>query len=1042
MSALLVAFGVVGLLLIATGSRFGRKVFWVGALAPAATIAWVVFRLSDVIGGQIPTQRVAWVPGLDLFIDLRLDGFATTMTLIIAVVGVLVFAYAASYFPSETPDLGRLAGLLVLFAGAMVGLVLADQLLILYAFWEITSITSYLLIGNTFTDAKARAAALHALLVTVTGGLAMLGGFVILGQAAGTYRLSALVAGPAPTGTAVTVALVLVLIGAFTKSAQYPFHAWLPGAMVAPTPVSAYLHSATMVTAGVYLVARLTPAFGSSSPWQPLVLTVGTFTLLAGGLRAIRQHDLKLLLAYGTVSQLGLMMVLFGAGTAAAATAGWVLLIAHAGFKAALFMVVGILDRETGTRDIDELPSLGRGWWWVEGVALISVISMAGVPLGIGFVAKESAYDALLHAPFSASGFVLGAVVIGSMFTVAYSARFYLGAFVGPRRRARAGGEARSGAVPRPAWRFVAPAALLAAVGIVLGVAPGLEDELASAAIPGYPSLSVHLTLWHGWSVPLALSAITLGGGALLVAADRRTQQVLALGRTIPSAQRFHLEMLSGLVRSSRRVTGAVQSGSLPVYAGIILATAAILPITVLATSWSWTGWPTGIGPVADVPIATLLIVAAIGAATIRRRFSAAMLLGAAGYAMAGLFVAYGAPDLALTAGPVRAAVEPAPTYPPHRDRGRRRRNGVRVRDRCGGGRQPRPTGPRGRESRRTRRWRTQRRQRNARRLPRFRHARRHHRAPRRVGRRGRPRTRRSSRRTSAGRAHPPGETGREADRVRRRLGSARLPCGPDALALVALRRAQPTGRRLRRRPAGRVRDRAALHRRGNGRGALVVQVPAVDRPGCRSARRRGHGRAATPDRELRARRDDDLPTPAARRNGEDQLGTRLRRRRVHHRHRHGAHGVRGIRRRTDAGAVMTILLAFTAAALFSIGTYLVLQRKLSRIIIGLALLTHGGNILLITSGRRGNPPIVGSAARSTFSDPVPQALALTAIVITFAVTALLLALAYRSWLLTHDDEVEDDVGDRDIARDPHIDKNVADQQMAITETDAEGASE
>ena len=220
MSALLVAFGVVGLLLIATGSRFGRKAFWVGALAPAATIAWVVFRLSDVIGGQIPTQRVAWVPGLDLFIDLRLDGFATTMTLIIAVVGVLVFAYAASYFPSETPDLGRLAGLLVLFAGAMVGLVLADQLLILYAFWEITSITSYLLIGNTFTDAKARAAALHALLVTVTGVLAMLVGFVILGQAAGTYRLSALVAGPAPTGTAVTVALVLVLIGAFTKSAQ------------------------------------------------------------------------------------------------------------------------------------------------------------------------------------------------------------------------------------------------------------------------------------------------------------------------------------------------------------------------------------------------------------------------------------------------------------------------------------------------------------------------------------------------------------------------------------------------------------------------------------------------------------------------------------------------------------------------------------------------------------------------------------------------------------------------------------------------------
>jgi multicomponent Na+:H+ antiporter subunit A len=652
MIALLILFGVLGALLIAMGSRLGRTAFAVGALAPAVTVAFVALRLGAVIDGRAPTQRVAWVRGLDLWIDLRLDGFAATMALIVAVVGVLVFAYAASYFRTDAPDLGRLAGLLVLFAGAMVGLVLADQLLVLYAFWEITSITSYLLIGNTFTDPRARAAALHALLVTVTGGLAMLGGFVVLGQAAGTYRLSALGAGPAPTGTAVTVALVLVLIGAFTKSAQYPFHAWRPGAMVAPTPVSAYLHSATMVPAGVYLVARLTPVFGSSSPWRPLVLAVGAFTLLAGGLRAIRQHDLKLLLAYGTVSQLGLMMVLFGAGTAAAATAGWVLLIAHAAFKAALFMVVGILDRQTGTRDIHELPSLGRGWWWLEGVALISVISMAGVPLGLGFVAKESAYDALLHAPFSASGLVLGAVVIGSMFTVAYSARFYLGAFVGPRRRAKVGvGPASDGraAPPGPPWRFVAPAAFLAAVGVVLGMAPGLEDELASVAIPGYPTLAVHLTLWHGWNVPLALSAITLAGGALLVAADRRTQQILALGHSIPSAQRVHLAMLSVLVRASRRVTGTVQSGSLPVYAGIILATAAILPMTVLATSWSWTGWPVAIGSVADIPIATLLVVAAIGAATIRRRFAAAVLLGAAGYAMAGLFIAYGAPDLALT---------------------------------------------------------------------------------------------------------------------------------------------------------------------------------------------------------------------------------------------------------------------------------------------------------------------------------------------------------------------------------------------------------
>jgi multicomponent Na+:H+ antiporter subunit A len=242
-------------------------------------------------------------------------------------------------------------------------------------------------------------------------------------------------------------------------------------------------------------------------------------------------------------------------------------------------------------------------------------------------------------------------VVIGSMFTVAYSARFYLGAFVAPRRRARADalGDDASPTPTGPSWRFVTPAALLAVVGVVLGVAPGLEDGLASVSIPGYPTLSVHLTLWHGWNIALALSAITLAGGAVIVAGDRWTQHVLARGRSIPSAQRFHLAVLSALVRSSRRVTGVVQSGSLPVYAGIILATAALLPIMVLATSWQWTGWPEAIGPAADLPIATLLVVAAIGAAVIRRRFSAAMLLGVAGYAMAGLFVAYGAPDLALT---------------------------------------------------------------------------------------------------------------------------------------------------------------------------------------------------------------------------------------------------------------------------------------------------------------------------------------------------------------------------------------------------------
>jgi multicomponent Na+:H+ antiporter subunit A len=649
MIALLAVYALLGSGLIATGSRLGRRAFLIGAVAPAVTLAWLVYRLGDVVDGAIPWSRVAWVPQLDLWLDLRLDGFAATMSLIIAVVGVVVFLYSAAYFSGGTPDLGRVAGLLVLFAGAMVGLVLADQLIVLYLFWEITAVTSYLLIGTDYADATARAAALHALLVTVAGGLAMLGGFVILGQAAGTYRISALASAPGLTGTTVTVALVLVLLGAFTKSAQYPFHAWLPGAMAAPTPVSAYLHSATMVVAGVYLVARLTPVFVDDAVWRPLVLTVGIVSLLAGGLRALRQQDLKRLLALGTVSQLGLMMVLFGSGTPAAATAGWVLLVAHAAFKAALFMVVGVIDQQTGTRDVRRLPPLREGWRGLEIVALVSTISMAGVPLGLGFVAKESAYEALLHAPYGAADLVLAAVVIGSMLTVAYSARFYLGAFVVPRMRAR-GDE--SG--PAPSWLFVGPVAVLAAVGIVLGVAPQLEDELASVGIPGYPAVSVHLELWHGWNVALALSAVTLLGGAVIVLLNEPVQRLLASGRVVPSAQRAYLGLLRGVSEGSRRVTGVVQNGSLPVYGGVILATAAVLPIAAAASAWTWPGWPKVVGPIANIPIALILVGAALGAARVRRRFSAALLLGAVGYSMAALFVSFGAPDLALT----QAAIE------------------------------------------------------------------------------------------------------------------------------------------------------------------------------------------------------------------------------------------------------------------------------------------------------------------------------------------------------------------------------------------------
>ena len=314
----------------------------------------------------------------------------------------------------------------MLFAGAMVGLVLADNLLVLYGFWELTSVTSFLLIGHDHESPKARAAALQALLVTGAGALAMLAGFIILGQAAGTYRLSAIVADPPEVDGLLTVALVLILLGAFTKSAQMPFHNWLPGAMVAPTPVSTYLHSATMVKAGVYLVARFSPAFADVGMWRPVVVSVGVVTMVGGGLRALRQTDLKLLLAYGTISQLGFMIAVFGWGTPTADVAGCIMLLAHGAFKAASFMVVGIVDHQRGTRDIRWLPRPGPGWRGVLVVTTIAAASMAGVPLMFGFIAKEADFEVFVEQGTGAA-VALAGLVLGSVLTAAYSIRFLAG---------------------------------------------------------------------------------------------------------------------------------------------------------------------------------------------------------------------------------------------------------------------------------------------------------------------------------------------------------------------------------------------------------------------------------------------------------------------------------------------------------------------------------------------------------------------------------------------------------------------------------------
>ena len=645
MLALLALHLALALLAPAAAVRLGRSVFLLVALAPAATTVWAAASAGAVLDGRPRAQATSWVPGLGLTLDLRLDALALLMVTLVSGIGTLVFLYCARYFPAEARGLGRFAGVLTAFAAAMLGLVLADDLILLYVFWELTSVTSYLLIGFDDEDAESRRAAQQALLVTVLGGLTMLVGFVLLAQAAGTASISALLADP-PRGGTVPVALLLILVGAFTKSAQVPFHPWLPSAMAAPTPVSAYLHAAAMVKAGVYLVARLAPAFAVVGLWRPVVLTVGLATMVLGGWRALRQTDLKRLLAFGTVSQLGFLMVLLGAGTRQAAVAGAALLLAHGLFKATLFLTVGAVDSATGTRDLRVLSGVGRQLPVLAGAATLAALSMAGVPPLLGFISKEAAYETFL----SGSGtdrLVFVGLFVGSVLTAAYSARFVWGAFASKPGCATTQAHALSPVL-------LGPVVVLGAAGLVLALAPALADPLVQAYADGYgtPAEVEHLALWHGLTAALGWSVLTLAlGTALFVVRERLSGLQRSAGRVLGAvdADRSYEGTLSLLDRLARRVTALAQSGSLPVYLGTVVLTVVLLPGVALLTSTRLTddlqGWDRPLQPV----VGAVIVVAAVATARAHRRFTAVLTLGAVGYGTAVMFVLQGGPDLALT---------------------------------------------------------------------------------------------------------------------------------------------------------------------------------------------------------------------------------------------------------------------------------------------------------------------------------------------------------------------------------------------------------
>ncbi|WP_326680209.1 Na+/H+ antiporter subunit A [Streptomyces sp. NBC_01237] len=624
--------------------RLGSRAFVVLALPPAAATVWAATQWDTAASGRSVTSSWQWIPAYDVSFALRLDALAELMVLLAAGVGTLVLLYCASYFGDDTPQLARFAGNLLAFAGAMLALVLADDLISLYVFWELTTVFSYLLIGHGSERKKNRRSALQALTVTTFGGLAMLIGFLILGQAAGTYRISAIVADPPEPTLAVEVAVVLVLLGALSKSALWPFSMWLPNAMAAPTPVSAYLHAAAMVKAGVYLVARLAPAFADIPVWRPVVLVLGAATMLLGGWRALRLNDLKLVLAYGTVSQLGFLTLLAGVGNRDAALAAAVMIFAHALFKAPLFLVTGIVDHAAGTRDLRRLSGVGRALPHVATVAVLAAASMAALPPLLGFAAKEAAFEALLHGD-AADRWALAAVVAGSALTTAYTLRFVWGAFF-----RKPGVEDTP--VHRVGWAFLAPPALLALCGLVLGPGVGWTDRLFGAYAAAFPAPAhpYHLSLWHGFGLALLLSAVAWAGGAVLFAG--RTA-VTRLSRRIawPTADSVFGHLLLGLERLALQVTGFVQRGSLSVYLATTLLVMLAGQLAVLITDRPWKG---AVAPrVWDTPlqgaVAVLTCAAALFCLTVSRRMKAVVLAGLTGYGAALLFVVQGAPDLALT---------------------------------------------------------------------------------------------------------------------------------------------------------------------------------------------------------------------------------------------------------------------------------------------------------------------------------------------------------------------------------------------------------
>ncbi|WP_085991840.1 Na+/H+ antiporter subunit A [Oceanobacillus senegalensis] len=600
-------------------------------------------------------QTYNWIPSLGLNLDFYLDGLSLLFVLLISGIGSLVVLYSIWYL-DKSEKLGHFYVYLLMFMAAMLGVVLSDNVFALYAFWELTSISSFLLIGYWNFKERSRYGALKSMLITVFGGLSLLGGFILLTIITGTTSIQGMIeqVDIILESDYLLLTLIFILLGAFTKSAQFPFHIWLPDAMEAPTPVSAYLHSATMVKAGIFLVARFSPIFALYEGFFIIVSLIGIVTLCWGSYMAVRQTDLKGILAFSTISQLGMIMAMLGFGTEAAVFAAVFHILNHATFKGSLFMIAGIIDHETGTRDIRKLGGLFTLLPISGTLAVFATFSMAGVPLPFlnGFYSKELFFDATLGLEGAAwlSQAIPYLAVFGSIFTFVYSMYFFFGVFTGPKQLDKLPKKPHEA----PIGMLISPIILVLGV-VLIGLFPNMVNGtfLQHAAEAVNSNVEYHdIAFWHGFNYPpLIMSLIVVGVGIILFLTRKKWQGIYNILPGNLSFNRVYNTIIEKLDTYSAGITNTYMTGSLRTYMILILGTTFIVTLMYM---WLTNGFTIDFSQVADVTslevaLVTIIMIAAIATLFVNNNVAVILVTGIVGYGVSMLFVIYRAPDLALT---------------------------------------------------------------------------------------------------------------------------------------------------------------------------------------------------------------------------------------------------------------------------------------------------------------------------------------------------------------------------------------------------------